>query len=466
MNNVELDHKFIFTAPSNKLDKIETKRKGLVNQGRAVPPAEAPTLTSFLTTTKKTKIIAMYNFKGGVGKTTLAVNTAAALAQDGKRVLMVDADAQTNLTSFLMPPVTSTGDDEDSSGPAPANGQALFDKSDRVKAKAINDAPDVRMFDKSIFTINSIDDIHQALAGPFQENDAALTPPEKYFQPLPDTFGDRLLLIPGSPHLFDYDGDISKSANGSDEIMKHTAFGNLMRMAAYATDADYVIIDLGPSSSYLNKVILMSCDYILPPMFPDFFSLSSLHSLLHVMLPSTISVLKELKKKRDDKYDVAADKALSKIKAFGYTYTDKKGPTVLPFLVTNYRKKGSAVVGAPFSPQTSSPAQVDPSEDTFGPEWVTNGPGKFIASMRELVKNFQTKTDLKPAKDVKELLKADADGEMIIPILRSLPKLMAESQETGVPAVTMTRDWWVNTVKPQMDWCATGSRNRSRTISS
>jgi chromosome partitioning protein len=39
-------------------------------------------------------IISLLNQKGGVGKTTLAVHIAAALAQDGSRVLMVDADPQ------------------------------------------------------------------------------------------------------------------------------------------------------------------------------------------------------------------------------------------------------------------------------------------------------------------------------------------------------------------------------------
>jgi len=49
-----------------------------------------------------TKTIAIVNHKGGVGKTTTVASVGSALAELGKRVLLVDLDAQSNLTTSLL----------------------------------------------------------------------------------------------------------------------------------------------------------------------------------------------------------------------------------------------------------------------------------------------------------------------------------------------------------------------------
>ena len=56
----------------------------------------------------KTRIIAVANHKGGVGKTTTVATLGSIFAKVGVRVLMVDLDAQCNLTDTFLSEVEGT----------------------------------------------------------------------------------------------------------------------------------------------------------------------------------------------------------------------------------------------------------------------------------------------------------------------------------------------------------------------
>ena len=49
-------------------------------------------------------VVAVINYKGGVGKTTTTANLAADLAWRGRKVLLLDLDAQASLTFSFVPP--------------------------------------------------------------------------------------------------------------------------------------------------------------------------------------------------------------------------------------------------------------------------------------------------------------------------------------------------------------------------
>jgi cellulose biosynthesis protein BcsQ len=183
------------------------------------------------------KIVALFNHKGGVGKTTLAVNVADALVDLGFRVLLIDADPQCNLTSFFL---------EESQL------DKLLGESDEANGGTIWSA------------IKPVIDGK----GPIKEI--------KPFQ-----IRDNLLVCAGDVLLADYEEELPAAWTGS--FARKTrdydvmcALSRAVRGLGQRYKADIVIYDVGPNVGALNRTILLDSDYFLTPVAADLFSLRAL----------------------------------------------------------------------------------------------------------------------------------------------------------------------------------------------
>jgi cellulose biosynthesis protein BcsQ len=183
--------------------------------------------------------LTIYNHKGGVGKTTLSVNIAAALAELGKSVLLVDSDPQCNLTSYLL--ADDFVDD-------------LLDKSDGPEGATIWTA--VRPI------------IHQT------PNGIAVEPAKV----------GAFRLLPGDIRMSEYEeflGDAwtecFKRRLGGFRAL--TSISDIVAKIAANRHYDYVFYDTGPNIGPLNRVLLLDSDYFIVPVACDLFSVRALTTL-------------------------------------------------------------------------------------------------------------------------------------------------------------------------------------------
>lgn len=175
------------------------------------------------------KIITLFNHKGGVGKTTLTYNIAWSLYEQGKSVLMIDADPQCNLTEFVC------GVDED-----------------RIET----------------------DNIYTYLRPYINPVPGEPLPTKNYLIEKKK----KLKLLAGSIRFAEYESDISLSMAGIPALKNiPTSFYDSIKKLGL--NVDYILIDLSPSLSATNELMLMMSDYFITPVSPSIFSLQALSNL-------------------------------------------------------------------------------------------------------------------------------------------------------------------------------------------
>ncbi|MDZ7896776.1 MAG: ParA family protein [Arcicella sp.] len=188
--------------------------------------------------------IVFFNHKGGVSKTTTTYNLGWMLGILGKKVLVVDADPQCNLSSLIL------GDYFDD-----------YYTDDSTKFQNIKDGVKV------------------AFEGKPKPIEAVTC-----FSP---SQNENLFLLAGHANLSEYDASLSFAQNSNNAITALMnlpgAFNELINQTSEKYDVDYVLIDLNPGLSAINQNFFILSDAFIIPTNPDPFSIMAIQTLSNIL---------------------------------------------------------------------------------------------------------------------------------------------------------------------------------------
>lgn len=236
------------------------------------------------------KQIALFNHKGGVGKTTTTFNLGWMLANKGKKVIIVDCDPQCNLTGMVL------------------------------------GFKDAKSFE-AMYASDGVTNIRDGLAPAFESRPRLIEPVDCQSidgQP-------NMHLLPGHIGLAEYEVTlgIAQALSGSLRTLQNLpgAMHYLFTKTAEKYNADFILVDMSPSLGPINQNLLTTSDYFIVPMFPDYFSAMATESLATI-LPKWSAWAKHAK-------------TMDLLKNAIYPFPDKN-PKFLGTIIQNFRvKKGS-----------------------------------------------------------------------------------------------------------------------------
>lgn len=190
--------------------------------------------------------ISLFNHKGGVSKTTTAFNLGWMLAAKKKKVLLADCDPQCNLTGMVLG----------------------FKGSDEFA---------------SIYESSGVRNIRDGLAPAFESRPAPIEP----ITCEPIDGQPNMFLIPGHIGLAEYEVTlgIAQELSGSLVTLQNLpgSLHHLFKLTALKYKIDYILVDMSPSLGPINQNLLMTSDYFLVPMAPDYFSVMATDSLASIL---------------------------------------------------------------------------------------------------------------------------------------------------------------------------------------
>ena len=201
---------------------------------------------------KSPKVLTLYNHKGGVSKTTTTFNLAGYLALTGKKVLMIDADPQCNLTQIAL--------------------AAMIDEIDTSSATTgtVLELPGTSLLDA----------LNQRIQG-----DAAFIDVNKIEL---NKASANLHLLRGSVELSSVEDDLAEAhiqrlAQRTNLMRTYVATGDMINRLANKHSFDYVLVDVGPSSGALTRNFFLACDYFFVPTAPDRFNVQAISTLSRII---------------------------------------------------------------------------------------------------------------------------------------------------------------------------------------